>query len=234
MRSIVSLLWPETVRVAVCPERVFASGAGHPVQPSGERPWTAAAQALLPLLSSLGVRRARVSITLSNRFARFVALPFSPALNTEAAWQAFAARRFEDLHGVKPGIQSILVSPAERGSTRIGCAVDRDLVETIRSLLQSAGHRLVNLKPHFAAAFNLARRRFSGRDGWFVSQEPGQLTLGLAVSGGWSLVRQRRVGDDWADELPGMLRREAQMAGLPTALETIHVADIDSVCNAAS
>jgi hypothetical protein len=209
----VSRWWPRPVRVTLRPES--AGGA--------QLSWQDAVKSLPGLV---GARRAEVSITLSNRFARYFALPWSAALAAEADWRGFAERRFETLFGARADAHAILLSASSR-SARLACAVERALLEAIRGALEAAGHRLASLRPQFAASFDPARREIGAQDAWCVSQEPGQLTIGLALAGDWRAVRQRRVAADWEAELPGILERESQLAGLEAPLATAYLARFD-------
>jgi hypothetical protein len=188
--------------------------------------WQGCVSSLVPLLAALGAHQADIAVTLSNRFARYFALPSSSALNAEPDWRAFAERRFEALFGTHADSCSILLSARSR-SSRLACAVEGALIAAIRNVLETAGHRLASLRPQFAASFDLARRRIGAQDAWFVSQEPGHLTIGLAVAGDWRSVRQRRVGPDWAEQLPGILDREGQLAGLESQVPAAYVTRFD-------
>jgi len=221
----VSPLWPERVRVALCPERVLGARlAFGRVTTKAEMPVEgAAADSLVPLLAALAATRACVAITLSNRFARYFVLPWSAALESEADWQAFAERRFANLYGADAALYLVQVASSEPGTPRVACALERVLLDAIRHRLNAAGHRLVSLRPHFAVAF----KRIADGDAWYVNQEPQQLTVGLALGGRWRSLRQRRVGPDWKERLPLILRRESQLAGLSSLTEKVNVAASD-------
>lgn len=235
-----SRLWPDPVRVALLPDRVLGVRLTHGLRPKpaarqeqavepakGGRTWAGAVDQLLSLLSALGAKRARVTVILSDRFVRYLILPPSPALASEADWRAFAEHRFAEVFGAHAGGSTVLAS-AEGDSARVACAFDAALVEAMRSTLESRGHRLVSLRPHFVAGFNRVCRAIRGEPAWFVGQEPGQLTVGSVAGRQWRFIRQRRVGQDWLDELPCMLERESELAGLPSAAGKAYVASLDA------
>jgi hypothetical protein len=192
MRSIASRLWPERARIALSPDGVAGLGDS---------------------LSTLRRPRGAVEITLSNRFARFLCLPWSTALRTEADWQSFAEHRFAELFGARPAGYAILLSASAIRSARLACALEPELIETIRQAVASAGHRLASLRPRFAASFDRARRQIGRSEAWFVDQEPGQLTVGLAREGQWRAVRQRHADAGWRERLAELLDREGELAG---------------------
>jgi hypothetical protein len=192
MKSIASRLWPRRARIALC-----AGG----VAGLGER------------LAELGAPGAAIEITLSNRLARYLCLPWSPALRSETDWQSFAEHRFTELFGPRPAGYAILLSSCVRRSARLACAVDRELIDSIRACVAAAGQRLTSLRPRFAASFDRARRRIGAGATWFVDQEPDQLTIALALEGGWRAIRQRHADSTWPERLAEMLDREGELAG---------------------
>jgi hypothetical protein len=220
-------LWPDSIRIALGPER--ASGrriafglrrrTGARMEAEG-----APAESLARLFPALGAGRASVSVTLSNRLARYLVLPPSPALGSETDWLLFAERRLAALTGADAAAHRILLSSSRAGGARLACAVERRLLDAIEAAVGAAGHRLASLQPHFAAAFNLARRGIGKQDTWFVDREPQQLTIGLAIGGEWRAVRQRRVEADWREQLPAILQREGQLAGIAAGSAAIQVA----------
>jgi len=185
-------LWPERVRIALS---------------AGGAPGVNAA------LATLRAKSAAVEITLSNRLVRYLCLPWSPALRTEADWRSFAEHRFAELFGPRPkGYAVLLSSPAAR-APRLACALEREALETMRSSVAAAGHRLAGLRPRFAVSFDRAHRRIGKGDAWFVDQEPGYLTLGLASGGEWRAIRQRHADAAWDERLAQVLDREGELAG---------------------
>jgi hypothetical protein len=213
-------LWPEPVRVTLSPGHADAARlsrlrAGKALRSAArdldDPGWKPAAAQAVPLIASLGVARASASVVLSNRFVRYLLLPWSPALRTHTDWQAFGRQRLSDVYGSEAAACSILVSGAGRAA-RVACAVDIALVEALRGSLAAAGHLLVSLRPRFSAWFDAGRRRAPG-DAWFVDHDGGQLTLGLSLAGEWRCFRQRRAGPDWQAELGSLLDREAALCG---------------------
>jgi hypothetical protein len=226
MRSIASLLRTERAQVLVCPGELAGGGRRLVLERSAGGPlWAPALDALPGFLSALGARRADVSVTLSNRLVRYVALPASSALVREPDWRSFAERRLAALYGVEPGTQAILLSHRS-AAARIACAVEGSLVEAIRASLQRAAHQLVSLQPHFAAAFDASRRQIGGSGAWFVNHEPEQLTIGLVLANEWRALRQRSVPADWAGGLRALLDREGQIAGIAGRIEKVVTASL--------
>lgn len=233
MKSTASRLWPEPVAVALLADRatgarlarcrrtkVLQTAVRH-FAPSSDPAREAAVGALNPLLSALSVERASVEITLSNRFARYLHLPSSPALRAEADWQGFAQHRFAELYGLRPDGWRILLSSGAR-SSRLACAVERALIDGIVQSLSAAGHRLRSLRPHFAQFFDRVRRRVGEGDAWLVDRESEQLTIALAIGGEWRAIRQRRE-PNWRERLAAILDREGELAGA-CEIESVFVA----------
>jgi hypothetical protein len=92
--------------------------------------------------------------------------------------------------------------------------VDAALLAQLRETCARKRVPLVSIQPYLMASFNRFRARLAGKDAWFVSHEPGRLSLGLLRQGAWHSIRNRRAGDNWRTELAGMIDRENQLAGL--------------------
>lgn len=176
--------------------------------------------ALTTALGEVAGRGAEVTVELSDKYARLIVLPWSAALATEADWQAFAAHRFERVHGEAAAGWQVRLSPREGNAPRVACAVDAGLPQALRATIEGAGYRMVSMQPRFAARFDLACRAVRGSS-WFATREPGGVCLGLAIDGQWRLIRQRRgVGEDL---LARTLEREARLAALEQPVAAVRV-----------
>ena len=198
-----SPLWKDELRVGLCPGRLviarYRRGLARrliecAIVPVGADP----IQALAAVAD-----KADVTVVLSNHYVRYGVLPWAARLHSNEEWLAYAHHHFSTTYGAASAGWRLGVSAARRGTPRIACAIDADLFERLRG---SGSVRSV--EPYLMAAFN-ARRRAVSTPAWFVVQEPGRLTLGLAGSNGWSLVRNRRAAPDWPDSLADLLDRES-------------------------
>lgn len=186
-------LWPASVRVGMCADRLVVRGA---VQPLAGDP--------LDALRDLAPN-ARITVTLSSDFVRYSVLPWSASLKGEADWLAYARHAFASVYGASAaGNWDLRVARASSRQPRLASAMDLRLAEALRSM-----PRVVSIQPYLMAAFNARHRAIGHRCAWFVVQERGYLTYALINKGAWRVVRRRRVGEDWQACLPWFLDRES-------------------------
>lgn len=151
---------------------------------------------------------ARLSVVLSNHFVRYAVLPWSATLRSAEEWAAFALHSFTATYGEVAKGWDIRVSVAGRESPALACAVDRELIASLREL-----PGLVSVRPHVMAAFNACRASLPGTSFWFVLQEAGRLTVSLVSAGNWRLVRHRQAAAGWQQSLADVIEREAAGCG---------------------
>jgi hypothetical protein len=152
----------------------------------------------------------RITLTLSSHLVRYCVVPSSPALRRADDWQAYAAHLFGSTYGAAATGWHIRVATGPARGARLASAVDRGLVEALRSTPGVA-----SIQPYLMSAFNTRRRLIGNECAWFVLHEPGRLTYALVAKGEWRLIRRRRVGDDWQVHLPPFLDRESAALAEP-------------------
>lgn len=154
-------------------------------------------------------KKAHATVILSNHFVHYVLVPWSDSLSGEGEEIAFARHCFKSAFGEPADRWDLRLSPAPLGSAQVASAVDGRLLQALQTLFDHAGIALRSVQPHLMAAFNACRRSLQGRSAWFVVCEPGSLCLMLLQRGGWGALKTVRVEDDWQEELPLILEREA-------------------------
>jgi hypothetical protein len=214
----VSLLWRNHLRISLAPDRLV-------LRANKSRTSTVAVQALAsgvewraPLEAIPGVlatyRNHDVSIVLADQFVRYVLLPWSAALKSEAQWLALARHRLAAVHGAAAADWEVKITETAAQGPRLACAVDRALVEAITALFTAARARLVSVQPFLVAAFNRIRRAIGTGSCWLVVEEPGRLTVAFIRRGVWLAVRSRRADRGWRAQLPELLERESAFLAL--------------------
>lgn len=232
-----SLFRGEKLTVALCPEqlgiilRARRAGTLHELVPcasDGRRAWQVAVEALENWLATANVQRMRISIVLSNRFTRYVLLPWQNSYLTHEEEYAWMRVHFEAVYGDMEGWH-ITADPGRYGQTRIACAVPDELVTRIRIL--GAARRLTGgaLVPYFVHSWN--RWRGPGRTKeLFGVAESEALVVGCHGPKGWESLRLL-LTQPTPGELSVMAAREAVLQGLPLGSRPrLHVPG--SVCDA--
>jgi hypothetical protein len=188
-------LWRAELRVGLCPDRLVFRDSVQPV----------AGDPVAALKESVG--RSRVSVVVSNHFMRYALLPGSGVLKSDEDWLAYARHEFQATYGTQTSAWHIALCATGSNAPRLACAVDEELLASIRTL-----PGLASVEPYLMTAFNARRRSLSRRTAWFVLQEPGRLVLCLFTKGRWKRVRTRQASGDWQASLPDLLDRELAAA----------------------
>ena len=97
----------------------------------------------------------------------------------------------------------------------VACAVSRDLMLQLESVVAQADSDLVSVMPHVMTAFNGARSVLQKMDCWFVQVEKDKLLMALITGGHWQTLSSRQItGDRWQQELPLLIDREWRINGV--------------------
>lgn len=224
-----SLSWGESVRAALCPDRVgvVRMSRGWPRMLEGriadsaaagadDPPWAPALAALRESLATIEGRDAKVTVVLSNHFVRYVLVPWNDALAGEAEELAHARHCFSRVYGEVAESWDVRLSSGN-GGPRVACAVDAELLAALEQAVSASGRRLSSVQPYLMAAFNCWRREFAGTLVWFVLAERGRLCLSALQHGQWSALMSLQTDAGWAEGLPGLLARQRLLAGLDEA-----------------
>lgn len=231
-----SLLHSEQLRIGVSSSRIdlvrIRRGWRAPVvaresieyaaQP-GETRAHAVGSALRRALAQSGGKRTACSIVLSNTFARYTMLPWRDEIADPVARAIYARAHLTHAYGAAAAGWELAQDRSAYGSPNAVCALDVALLDSIRTAVREAGHKLVSLQPYFSAAFNYCRARLKVREIWFAVLEPDRICLAYVTPGGLSLLRAQRLTRDLGAELASMVEREAMLMGREGAVARLYV-----------
>lgn len=207
-------LWSaERLRIGLAPERVDLarlrllstqkltrqSSVSCAPKP-GEAPWQAALAALDGALAEWGSRGGSAAVVLSNHWVRYAVLPWQPSVTAAAEVEQLARLHFERNFGAAVSGWTIRSCDRGYGAAHLACAVDTALITALQACLAAHGMRLSTLQPLLMAAYNDARREFSGNTA-FVIVETGRVCLSLLHQDRWLAIASRRTGADLGEAL---------------------------------
>jgi len=217
----VKLRWKSELRVGLSPDRIVAlryrRGVGSAIAersierfdaPASGPAWAGAIRALSRLLEQPAARTAELSVVLSDHFARYATLPWTPALRNEADWIAYARHSLGASYGPQAAGWQVRLAAGGRGKPRIACGIDAQLVRAVADAAQEAGVRLQSIRPNLAVAFNRHLGTLGKGDAWLAIQESGRLTLCVLAGRALHAVRSRRTEGDGLRVLARLLARE--------------------------
>jgi hypothetical protein len=228
-------LFPDRVLIGLAPEAVSllrVSGAARPrvsdkrtidCDPAaGAEPWEGAVAALARVAEEFAKASARVTVVLSNHFARYVLVPWSEGLKKADEEAAFARYCFAKIHGERSKDWELRLSPAQPGAARIASAVDAPLVRAVQAALPGAA-KLVSLQPYLMSAFNRWRKQLAGARAWLLLVEPQRTCIVRLEGGRWAAVRSSRGSFPGPEQWAGLLDRERHLAGGAQTPEDVYV-----------
>lgn len=205
-----SRLFPDRVEIALSPGEVSAARwRGFPRQrlvetsraacdPAfGSEPWQGAVAALdaLPLQGPC-----KVTVVLSNHFARYAVVPWSDALGTPAEEDAYVRHHFVKIHGERAKTWRLRASESAAGAPRLASAVDAGLLAALgKRFPKGAKARLVSVQPQLMRRFNEWRGLVPAQGAWLVLAEPERACVALLAGGRWRTVHNGR--EPWLELL---------------------------------
>lgn len=162
-------------------------------------------------LEEYAITNVSAALTLSNRFARFALVPWSSQVNRSEEETALTRARFESQYGDMTG-WTVRLDPGRYGEARIACAMETELLDSLRSLF--AAHRITchTVQPYFIASWNRWCRQFGKTDGLFAIVESQMVVMASIRAGCWQSVRAVHGTED-AQSLHVLLERETLLQG---------------------
>lgn len=166
----------------------------------GEAPWQAALAALDGALAEFGSPAGPAAVVLSNHWVRYAVLPWQPSVTSAAEVEQLARLHFERCYGAAAAGWTVRTCDRGYGAAHVACAVDTALITGLQACLAAHGLRLGTLQPLLMAAYNDARREFSGTTA-FAIVEAGRVCLGLLRQDRWLAIASRRAGADLGEAI---------------------------------
>lgn len=183
--------------------------AGPPA--AGETDWQPALTAAEALLKADGKRGAALRIVVADHFVRYARLPWSENISGNAARTGMARALLRNSLGERADGLEIALDRPVFGKDGLAAGIDRQLVAGLRAVARGRRLRLTSLQPHLVAELAVQQKTLA--DGWFVSLEPGWLTLAGLRRGEIASLRNHRASTAepaiLAGELAGLLAAEA-------------------------
>lgn len=216
--------WRERLHVAISPTEVvhlrrsigvrgarIESGVTR-VQPADGAPaWRASLDMLAQLWPSMAERPAAMRVVLSNRFVRYAVVPWRDDLRSPDEREGFVRHCFREAYGPAAEAWAVRENPEPHGRASLACAVDRELLDGLRSLARGTRLRLGAIQPLFMTAFN-EHRAALGPTGCFLVYEHGRLCGAAYADGEWRSAMSARVDGGLTAQV---LEREILLHGVP-------------------
>ena len=241
-----SRLWGEELRVALLPDQIVMVGIKAAMTRRGLKPqvhiresipcasvskgeanWIGVIKSLENALSLFANRKMQATAIISNHFMHYAVVPWSDALNSEAEEMAFAQHFFREKYGPTADAWELRISTDKAGEPQLASAMETNFLFALRELFKGKGISLRSIQPNLMAVCNGCSHTLRGRNAWVACVEPGNLCLSLLRHGKWSWMKTMRISEDWHDELPLILEREAFLASSDAPTNDVYLWSMD-------
>lgn len=227
-----SLLWRDRIEVFLAPERVDwvrATRGFKPVRAAkvtvlcepmqGAPLWQAALQQLEKHVKD--VSGAELTITLSNHFVRYVALPPQVEIMTPEEVNAYAVFRMREVYAERVDAWVLSVSEWNPLTGAMCAAIPRDLMTELEKTAARLNCKLKEIEPYFASVYDHWQKLLNGDKTYCAVVEAGRMCISMQINGVWHSIRNQRIVHSVADELLAALDQEAVLSGNKAAVEQV-------------
>lgn len=190
------------MRRGLRPKCVAEQGVSVDVANSGD--WQPAITALGQQLANELWQNANVRIVVSDHWARYAMLPWSPELVRPAERMAHARMILDSTYGDVADSWTISLSDNPPRTASIVSAIPTQLLDQLHTALASHKLNIVSLQPHLIVAYNGWRDKLPDSAAWFASIDDGSLAALHITDGRCDRVRSVRISDDWGAEMRRM------------------------------
>ena len=161
-----------------------------------------------------------LGVVLSNRYCRYLVVPWSDALLAADGGVAYFRRAFVDVYGEVARAWVIIGQDAGYGRSRLVCAIEASYLQGIRDTCRQRGLRLAFLRPYLDVALDRFRPQIKTDTGVFAVVEEGVVTIACWAGGVIVEVDVEACDGNWPEVLAAWCARN-ELAG-PAAGE-VHV-----------
>lgn len=222
-----SRLWADRLLVSIAPDSMAIARVHGRWRPrlvskfhiQSENPLEALRAALAPS----GKAKLDAAVVLSNRFVRYVTVPYDADVSGVHEELALARFHFVRVHGERAKSWNIRIDDAPPGATRLASAVDADLIPAIRAAFAPIpSAKLISVQPYLMAAYNRWRATLSRAKAWLVLPEPNSTCLAYVTSAGWQAARTLRGADAQGVPLSEAIQRERLRLAVSSRTALVH------------
>lgn len=210
----------DLVRVGGWRPRVLASHSMHSGETAlteGQPAWHGVVNALRQGLDDMRTKgktgttgkAGACSLVVGNQWVRYQLVPWQAGLANPREYQSYAALLFQSVYGGLAEKWEVACSEVRYGFPALACAIDKDLMAALRSVIAESGLRLAAVKPFLSSAIGRWQQNFSGPDYWFALMDSGRICLLNTTAGKPRFLCVQSLRGDITTDFPAMLQRES-------------------------
>ena len=211
-----SPLWRDQIGVFIGPGKLvlarlkrgirpqFVAQHGVCVEPSINGDWDLALAALRQQTEQELWQDANVRVVVSDHWARYAMLPWSPNLTRDAERMAHARLILREAYGDVADQWTVRLSDSTPRAATIISAMPTALLDDLKAAFAPPKFRIISLQPNLITSFNNWRDKLPQTSAWFASIDDGSLAALHLTDGHCDRVRSVRISDDWTLEMRRM------------------------------
>lgn len=229
-----SRLWRDQLQVFFAPERVnlvrslrgykpqeIANISARCSREPDRQHWEPPLQQLATMLDD--AEKTEMTITISNHFIRYAALPPQDEITTPDELFAYANFRMREIYAERVNDWILSVSAWNPSSGAICGAISRDLLGRLQELAVRHRIKLKGIVPYLVFAFDQWHKIFDDQRAYFVLVEAGRFCIALLADNIWHGIRNQRILVNVEDELLAALDQEAIFFGQKETIEEVRL-----------
>jgi hypothetical protein len=209
----VSPLWRDEVGIFVGPSKIVLARMrrgirpkciaeqGIPVAESADGDWSPALDTLGEQLDNEMWQDANLRVVVSDHWARFAVVPWSPELSKDAERITHAKMILTSTYGEMIDQWTTCLSDSPPNSPAIVSAIPTELLDQLEQIVATRKLRIVSLQPHLIVSYNSWREYLPDATAWFASIDDGSLSAMHLTNGRCDKIRSVRISDDWTVEI---------------------------------
>jgi hypothetical protein len=228
----VSPLWSKRLIIGLLPHGIVVRNAAAPKSQGSSLAywpnafvdesvsWRDSVATLQRWLTENSPKRARLDIIISDRYVRYLVLPWSSDLTQDEEWLALARARIDVTWG-QAEAREVRIDRPRFKSTCFACAIDQDLHARLLSLQLPPGLKIQAVRPNFTATFNELRADITAAPTLVVVGERDSVTIGAIENNQWRHVRSLPTTGGDQEAVGRLVERERMLLGLPADVSVI-------------
>ena len=147
---------------------------------------------------------ANLRVVVSDHWARYAVLPWSPELTRPEERATHARMILQEIYGDAVDEWTIGTSDSPPRTAAVISAISTRLVDELHRITSDNSLRLVSIQPHLVVAYNGWRDKLPESAAWFASIDEGSLAALHVTNGRCDRIRSVRLSDDWTVEMRRM------------------------------
>jgi hypothetical protein len=163
-----------------------------------------------------------IGVVISNRFCRYLVVPWSESLLAADAGKAYLQSAFVEVYGEGAREWDVVCQDVGYGRPRLACAIEAELLRRVRSACADRELRLAFVRPYFDVALDHFRGQMTTGHGALAVVEDDVVSIGSWVDGAIVEIDVEPCVGDWRGAVSAWQARNDLIGGETTEIFVAH------------